>query len=142
MAVEHETKPNCQKLQQIQSELYEVWRNDPMYGIQINEHFHKDPTWSRERRTHLNWKRKLIIITFRVPPNAQGPDTANVNDYMVEKTGQIWHILLQKKMKLGNIAKQLQMSNCTWKNEKGQTTTKKAFGGKHANDKNMFKIRS
>lgn len=95
MAVEHETKPNCQKLQQIQSELYEVWRNDPMYGIQINEQ--KDPTWSRERRTHLNWKRKLITITFRVPPNAQGPDTANVNDYMVEKTGQIWHILLQKK---------------------------------------------
>ena len=48
------------------------------------------------------------IVTIWVPTKAQSFDTANIDNYMMEKTGQIGHVFLQKT-KFGNRAKQLQM---------------------------------
>lgn len=44
-------------------------------------------------------------LTSRIPANAKSPHTAHVNDYMREKTSQLWHIFLPGKDWLGGDTK-------------------------------------
>lgn len=39
------------------------------------------------------------IFTSRIPANAKSFNTANINYYMGEKAGQIWHVFLPRKKK-------------------------------------------